>query len=62
VEKGISGSQPGSKATYVAMGHSLFDSVETFQNAFGPHAQAIMEDVPNYTDIQPTFQISEVRM
>jgi uncharacterized protein (TIGR02118 family) len=61
-EQGIAGGQPGSPATYVAMGHMLFDSVEAFQNAFGPHAGAIMADIPNYTDVQPTIQISEVKM
>ena len=62
VDQGLSGAQPGSPATYVAMAHLLFDSVEAFQSAFGPHAEAIMADVPNYTDIQPVFQISEVKM
>jgi hypothetical protein len=36
--------------------------VEAFQNAYGPHAKAIMGDMPNYTDIQPTLQISEVKI
>jgi uncharacterized protein (TIGR02118 family) len=62
VEQGLSGVEPGSPATYATMAHLLFDSVEAFQSAFGPHAEAIMADVPNYTDIQPTFQISEVKM
>ena len=62
VEQGLSGAEPGSPATYVAMGHLFFDSVEAFQSAFGPHAETIMADVPNYTDIQPVIQISEVKM
>ena len=62
VEQGLSGGRPGSPATYVAMGHLLFDSVEAFQSAFGPHSEAIMADIPNYTDTQPTIQISEVKM
>ena len=62
VEQGLGGAEPGSPATYVAMAHLLFDSVEAFQGAFGPHSEAIMADVPNYTDIQPTIQISEVKM
>ena len=62
VEQGLGGVEPGSPATYVAMGHLLFDSVEAFQSAFGPHSEAIMADIPNYTDIQPTIQISEVKM
>jgi uncharacterized protein (TIGR02118 family) len=62
VEQGLGGAEPGSPATYVAMGHLLFDSVEAFQSAFGPYAEAIMADIPNYTDTQPTIQISEVKM
>jgi uncharacterized protein (TIGR02118 family) len=62
VEQGIAGGAPGAPATYVAMGHLYFDSTDSFQTAFTPHAQAIMGDIPNYTDIQPTIQISEVKM
>ena len=62
VDQGLGGAEPGSPATYVAIGHLLFDSVEAFQSSFGPHAGAIMADIPNYTDIQPTIQISEVKI
>jgi len=62
VEHGMSGATPGSRPAFVAMGHLYFDSVEAFQTAFGPHAQAIMADIPNYTDIEPTIQISEVKI
>ena len=62
VEQGVSGPEPGSRATYVAMGHLLFESVDAFQSAFEPHAEAIMGDIPNYTEIQPTIQISEVKI
>ncbi len=62
VEQGLSGAVPGSRPTYIAMGHLYFDSVEAFQNAFGPHAESIMGDIPNFTDIQPTTQISEVKL
>ena len=62
VEQGISGPAPGSPPTYVAMGHLYFDSVEAFQSAFAPHAEAIMADIPNYTNLSPTIQISEVKI
>lgn len=62
VEQGMAGGQPGSPPTYIAMGHLYFDSVEAFQAAFGPHAKEIMGDIPNYTKIQPTIQISEVKI
>jgi len=62
VEGGIGGGEPGSKPIYIGMGHLYFDSVEAFQMAFGPHAKAILADIPNYTNIQPVMQISEVKM
>jgi uncharacterized protein (TIGR02118 family) len=62
VEQGIAGGAPGTPATYVAMGHLYFDSTDAFQVAFGPHAQAILGDIPNYTNTQPTIQISEVKV
>ena len=62
VEQGLGGAEPGSRATYIVMSHLYFDSVEAFQNAFGPQSESIMGDIPNYTDIQPTIQISEVKL
>ena len=62
VEQGLSGGAPGTPPTYIAIGQLLFDSVEAFQAAFGPHAEAIAADVPNYTNVQPIIQIGEVKM
>jgi uncharacterized protein (TIGR02118 family) len=62
VEAGLGGAEPGASATYIAMGHLYFDSVEAFHTAFGPHAQAILGDVQNYTDLEPTIQISAVKI
>jgi uncharacterized protein (TIGR02118 family) len=60
IDKGLAGGAPGDPATYVGMCHIFSDSVETFQQGFGPHAKEIMGDIPNYTDIAPVMQISEV--
>jgi len=62
VEQGLGGAPPGSPATYVAMGHLLFDSADAFQRAFGPHVEAIMGDIPNYTNIEPIIQVSEIKL
>ena len=62
IEQGLAGGEPGAPPTYIAMGHLYFDSVEAFQESFGPHAAKIMADIPNYTDIQPIIQISEVKL
>lgn len=60
VEKGIGGAAPGSSAPFQAMGNIYFVSAESFQNSFGPHAEQIMGDVTNYTNIEPQIQVSEV--
>ncbi len=60
VDKGLAGGAPGEPPTYIGMCHIFCDSVGAFQSGFGPHAQAIMADIPNYTDITPVMQISEV--
>jgi uncharacterized protein (TIGR02118 family) len=60
VDKGLGGGAPGTPATYVAMCHIFCDSVESFQKGFGPHSQEIMGDIPNYTNLTPVIQISEV--
>jgi uncharacterized protein (TIGR02118 family) len=60
IDKGLAGGAPGAPATYVGMCHLFCDSIEAFQAAFGPHAQEIMADIPNYTDQAPLIQISEV--
>ena len=62
VEHGLAGGTPGSKPSFIAMGHLYFDSVEAFQSAFGPHAKEIMADIPNYTNTTPVVQVSEVKI
>lgn len=62
IDKGLAGPGPGAPATYTTVCTLSFDSVESFQAAFAPHAQQIMADIANYTDVQPVVQISEVKM
>jgi uncharacterized protein (TIGR02118 family) len=60
-ELGVGGGA-GSKAPYVAIGHLVFDSVESFEKSFNPHAKEIMGDIPNYTNAKPIIQISEIKL
>lgn len=62
VEHGLAGGVPGAPPPFLASGHLYFDSLEAFQGAFAAHAEAIMADVPKYTNTQPVIQISEVRI
>lgn len=60
IEKGLGGGAPGEKAPYHSIGYMLFDSVEEFQAGMAKVGQELVADVPNYTDVQPQFMVSEV--
>jgi uncharacterized protein (TIGR02118 family) len=62
VEQGLAGALPGSPPPFLALGHLLFESLEAFQAAFAAHGQTFLADVPNFTNTQPTIQISQVKM
>ncbi len=59
-DKGLGGAAPGSPATYIAMANLYFTSMEDFSQAFAAGAPALMADLPNFTNIEPVIQISEV--
>ena len=60
VDKGLAGVQLDTPPAFVAMCHIFSESQEAFQNGFGPHADEIMADIPNYTNLTPVLQISEI--
>lgn len=60
IDQGLAGRTPDDTIPYLAIGYLYFDSIEDYQNAFGPNASKILDDIPNYTNIQPIVQISEV--
>jgi uncharacterized protein (TIGR02118 family) len=58
VYKGVGGAGGGPE-TYVCSASLFFDSVQAFEQAFGPVADKVMADVPNYTNLQPVVQIED---
>ena len=60
IDKGIAGGAPGSQAPFVVICYFYFDNISAFQNAMKVNGSKIQGDIPNYTDIQPVIQISEV--
>jgi uncharacterized protein (TIGR02118 family) len=60
VEKGLAGGAPGAPAPYVALGHMVFNSIEDFLKANEAHGGELGADVPNFTNIEPQFQVSEI--
>ncbi|MDB4877380.1 MAG: Ethyl tert-butyl ether degradation EthD [Gemmatimonadetes bacterium] len=62
IDEGLGGIAPGSPAPYIVIGHLYFDSLDSMQTSFGPHMAEAVADIPNFTNVQPTIQISEVVM
>ena len=60
IDKGVAGRSPDEPIPYLAIGYLFFDKLEDYQNSFGPNAEKILSDIPNYTNIQPQVQISEI--
>ncbi|MDL5511404.1 EthD family reductase [Arenibacter sp. M-2] len=54
------GSRPVQSAPYVAIANLTFESLKSFQGSFGANAAKISADLPNFTNVQPLVQISEV--
>ena len=60
VDKGLAGGAPGSTAPFVSIGYLYFNSLNDFQKAMKAHGPEIMGDLPNFTNVTPEVQISEV--
>lgn len=61
VEHGLTGPETGSSPPYIVVGHLYFDSLEDCHKAMADNPE-LPADMPNYTDIQPVMQISEVKL
>jgi uncharacterized protein (TIGR02118 family) len=59
-DKGLGGGMPGAPAPFVAVANFYFNSMEEFTKAFTAGTPILMGDLPNFTDIQPIVQVSEV--
>lgn len=60
IESGIAGMGPDAPAPFIASGFLEFDSISDFEKGFEAHGEKILADIPNYTNIQPSIQISEI--
>lgn len=60
IDKAVDAGVSSSDLPYIAMGHLYCESLEDFQAGFGPHREQILGDIPNYTNLTPVMQFSEV--
>jgi uncharacterized protein (TIGR02118 family) len=59
IDLGIPNSR-GQNSPYIAIGYMTFESVDELITKYGAAAKELRSDIPNYTDIEPVMQISEV--
>ena len=59
-DNGISSADPGAPSPFVVVAHATFNSAEDVHKAFQAVGKEVMGDIPNFTNIQPQIQISEV--
>ncbi len=59
VQRGVAGARGLGRPPFVAIGQLYYDSITAFQAAFATHAQRILGDVANFTNVEPTIQINE---
>ena len=59
VDRGISAPDPSAPAPFVAMAHLNFNTVDEVHEAFKAVGREVVGDIANFTDINPTIQISE---
>ena len=60
IEKGVSSGIPSQPLPFMAIGTFYIKSLSDYQDAVGPHRDAIRADFPNYTNISPIILVSEV--
>ena len=62
VDIGRPGPGPQDTAPFAAICGFTCETLEDFMQAFTPVAHQLRGDIPNYTDIQPVVQISDIRI
>ncbi len=61
IDKGLASGTPDTPVPYLAIGYFFFETMASCQNSMRPNSEKLRADVPNYTNIQPVIQISEVQ-
>jgi uncharacterized protein (TIGR02118 family) len=62
VEIGRPGPGPEDTAPFAAICGFTCETLEDFMQASAPVASQLQGDIPNYTDIEPVFQVSDIRI
>jgi uncharacterized protein (TIGR02118 family) len=61
IDKGLASGKPDETVPYLAIGYFYFETMSACQSAMGANSDKLRADVPNYTNIRPFIQISEIQ-
>ena len=57
IEQGLDPGPPWPSPRYVAVCNFVCDSLEAYEQAIIPHAEALQADLANYSDVAPVIQV-----
>jgi uncharacterized protein (TIGR02118 family) len=60
IDEGVSGGTPAQPPPYAALGFLYFADEDALRS-LGKSGPELMADLPNFTDVQPVIQISQIR-
>ncbi|WP_114750319.1 EthD family reductase [Pleomorphovibrio marinus] len=60
IEQGLSGMEPNSAPPFVVIGSLTFEDQESMQSALATHAEELIADIANFSNIQPQMLISNL--
>ena len=60
VDQGLGTIEPGTPAPFQVVCHMWFNSMDEMRESMGTHGPELIADIPNYTDIIPVSQVSEI--
>ena len=61
IDKGIASRTPNDEVPFVAIGYFYIGDVAEYNKAIAQNRDAVINDIKNYTNIQPVVQISEIK-
>jgi uncharacterized protein (TIGR02118 family) len=61
IDKGIAGRTSNDKPPYVAVGYFYISDTAAYNKAIAQNRDAVVNDIKNYTNIQPVILVSEIK-
>jgi len=62
IDKGIGKTPLGATIPYITIGYLFFNSLDDLKKASIPMGGELHDDIPNFTNVQPQIQVSEIIM